>query len=103
VNVPCADTSQLTDNLVVGIRPEKLFVKREPIPTNGGVMLEGHMEEITFLGQLLRFHITFGESMMIVDDFGGVNRALRYQKADKVYMEINPKDCLLMPEHGETL
>ena len=41
--------------------------------------------------------------MMIVDDFGGVNRALRYQKADKIYMEINPKDCLLMPEHGETL
>ncbi|MFK5952697.1 MAG: ABC transporter ATP-binding protein, partial [Desulfobacterium sp.] len=103
MNIPCLDASKLTDNLVVGIRPEKLFVKREPMPTNGGVMLEGNVEEITFLGQLLRFHITFGENMMIVDDFGGVNRALRYQKADKVYMEINPKDCLLMPEHGETL
>ena len=75
----------------VGIRPEKLFVKSDPTPSNGGILLPVTMEEVTFLGQLLRFHVTFEGKMMIVDDFGGINRALRYQKLETAYIEDQPQ------------
>ena len=103
MNIPCADTSRLTQDVVVGIRPEKLFVRREPTPSNGGMMVPVKVEEVTFLGQLLRFHVIFNDIMMIVDDFGGINRALRYQKIDNAYIEIDPKDCLLIPEQEDVL
>ncbi len=103
LDIPCADTSRLTQDVMVGIRPEKLFVKSDPTPSNAGILLPVTMEEVTFLGQLLRFHVTFEGKMMIVDDFGGINRALRYQKLETAYIEINPKDCLLIPEQGDVL
>lgn len=101
--VPSSTPPELEKDIIIGIRPEKIFVKRDPAPTNGGIVLEGNLDEVTFLGQLLRFHVHFENEMIIVDDFGGVNRALRYQTAEKIYMEINPKDCLLMPRNSENL
>lgn len=98
--IPVPNASQLPDRTVLGIRPEKIVIQRERPAPNGSILLEGNMVEVTFLGQLLRFHVDVAGHMVIVDDFGGVNRALRYQKAGKVYLEIDPKDCLLMPANG---
>ena len=103
INIPSPESSRLTDKVVLGIRPEKIVIKREPSTSDGSILLEGNMVEVTFLGQLLRFHVEFNGNMVIIDDFGGVDRALRYQKAGKVYMEINPKDCLLMSEDGHDI
>jgi spermidine/putrescine ABC transporter ATP-binding subunit len=103
VELPYTNPSHLGDDVLVGIRPEKIFVKRDPSPSNGKILLEGNVLEVTFLGQLLRFHIEYEGHMMAVDDFGGVNRALRYQNAENVYMEIDPKDCILMPSRGDDL
>ena len=107
LQIPASDSAELgenSDDVVVAVRPEKIFVSREPeVSEEGNILLEGHLEGITFLGQLLRFHILFGDHSIIVDDFGGVNRAQRYQEADTVFMEINPKDFLLMSGHGKTL
>lgn len=88
----------VNSQVVIGIRPEKIFVKRKKTATNGGILLEGRFEEITFLGQLLRFHVTFEGQLLIVDDFGGVNRAQRYKEAETVYMEIHPKDITIIPD-----
>ena len=103
IDVASTHSNQHKTDVTIGIRPEKIFIKREPTPSDGCVILEGKLEEITFLGQLLRFHVAFEGNRIIVDDFGGVNRALRYQKTENVYMEINPKDCLLIPDHGDNL
>ena len=103
LQLPTPGTSPLNEKVVVAIRPEKIFVTREPKASEGNILLKGHLDEVTFLGQLLRFHVRFGDNQVIVDDFGGVNRAQRYQKTDTVYMEINPKDFLLMSGHGQTL
>jgi ABC-type Fe3+/spermidine/putrescine transport system ATPase subunit len=103
IDVASPHSNQQKTAVTIGIRPEKIFIKRDPTPSDGCVILEGKLEEITFLGQLLRFHVAFKGNRIIVDDFGGVNRALRYQKTETVYMEINPKDCLLIPDHGENL
>jgi len=102
-DVASTHPNQHKAKVTIGIRPEKIFVKREPSASDDCILLEGKLEEITFLGQLLRSHITFEGNMIIVDDFGGVNRALRYQEAETVYMEINPKDCLLIPDHNDNL
>ncbi len=103
IDMPSPDSSRLADTVVLGIRPEKIVIKREPSVLNGSILLAGKMVEVTFLGQLLRFHVEFEGNMVIVDDFGGVDRVLRYQKAENVYMEIDPKDCLLMSEDGDDL
>ncbi|MBT4091708.1 MAG: ABC transporter ATP-binding protein [Deltaproteobacteria bacterium] len=103
IDVASTHSNQNKTQVTIGIRPEKIFVKREPSVSDGCILLEGKLEEITFLGQLLRFHVTFEGNMIIVDDFGGVNRALRYQESENVYMEINPKDCLLIPDHNDNL
>lgn len=98
IDVASPRPQPLNAQVMIGIRPEKIFVKREPSPSKECILLEGKLEEITFLGQLLRFHVAFNGKLMIVDDFGGVNRAHRYQEVKKVYMEIHPKDCLLIPD-----
>jgi ABC-type Fe3+/spermidine/putrescine transport system ATPase subunit len=103
IQVPTPDALQLTQTVVAAIRPEKIFVTRKSVAADGNIVLKGHLEEVTFLGQLLRFHVRFGDSLIIVDDFGGVDRALRYQDAQTIYMAINPKDFLLMSGQGEAL
>ena len=98
IKIPGSHTFALNSSVVVGIRPEKIFVKREAVCSQECILLEGKLEGITFLGQLLRFHVMFGDKLLIVDDFGGVNRVQRYQGAEKIYMEIHPKDVLLIPD-----
>jgi spermidine/putrescine ABC transporter ATP-binding subunit len=101
INIAASDSARLPDDVVVGIRPEKIFIKKQPSASNGNALLEGKVVEVTFMGQLLRFHVDFAGTMMMVDEFGGVDGVLSYQKAGKVYLEIDPKDCMLITENDE--
>ena len=100
VDLPGVKRDNLSGEVVMAVRPENIFIKREKKKADDKLLLEGRLLDVTFLGQLLRFHVEFAGHTLIVDDFGGVNRAMRYSQADIVYMEIAPEDCKLMPNEN---
>jgi hypothetical protein len=52
---------------------------------------------MTFMGAMLRFHIEFGDKIIAVDGVGGPERTARYSPSEKVFLEIEPKNCLVLP------
>jgi spermidine/putrescine ABC transporter ATP-binding subunit len=100
IALPETPAGDLSGPVNLAVRPEKIVIKRRREAAAGKVMLEGRLLDVTFLGQLLRFHVAVAGETLMVDDFGGVQRVLRYQQAETVFLEIDPKDCLFMPDDG---
>jgi iron(III) transport system ATP-binding protein len=82
-------------DVLVGVRPEHISLTREPPQTTNNV-LEGRLIDMTFMGATLRFHIEFGDRMITVDGVGTAELGRRYRQTDKVYLEIEPKNCLIL-------
>jgi len=82
--------------VLVGVRPEHIRLKREQPQTTNNV-LQGRLIDMTFMGATLRFHIEFGDKIIAVDGVGGPERTARYNASEKVFLEIEPKNCLVLP------
>ena len=83
-------------NVVVGIRPEHISLKREkPSPEKN--FLEGTVIDITFMGATQRFHIESGDKIIAVDRVGSIDKTERYRQSEKVYIEIDQRNCRLFP------
>ena len=96
ITLPSSQSLQAGDDAVIGLRPEKIYIRRDMSVTEVCTLLECRLEEIAFLGQLLRFQLDFEDTMVIIDEFGGMDRVQRFRATDKIYMEINPKDYILI-------
>jgi len=82
--------------VIVGVRPEHIKVhKKKPVTRNN--LLEGTVVDITFLGATQRFHIEYGNTIIAVDRVGGGHLQERYKQSEKIFLEINPKNCLILP------
>jgi ABC-type Fe3+/spermidine/putrescine transport system ATPase subunit len=90
----------LSGDVVLAIRPEKIFVRREEDLEADKLSLEAKLIDVVFMGQLLRFQVEFAGNILMADDFGGAKRVMRYKDAEKVFIQIDPKDCMLMPDDG---
>jgi spermidine/putrescine ABC transporter ATP-binding subunit len=82
--------------VLVGVRPEHIRLKREQPQTPNNV-LEGRLIDMTFMGATLRFHIEFGDKIIAVDGVGSPERTASYSPSGKVFLEIEPKNCLVLP------
>jgi spermidine/putrescine ABC transporter ATP-binding subunit len=82
--------------VLVGVRPEHIRLKREQPQTTNNV-LEGRLIDMTFMGATLRFHIEFGDKIIAVDSVGSPERTAKYNASEKVFLEIEPQNCLVLP------
>lgn len=83
-------------DVLVGIRPERITLKRER-PSTDENLLEGRVIDITFMGATKRFHVESGNKIIVVEAVGGAGREEVYRQAEKVYLVMDPKSCLLFP------
>ncbi|MBW2123157.1 MAG: TOBE domain-containing protein [Deltaproteobacteria bacterium] len=84
-----------TGRILVAVRPEHVSLKREA-PETGMNALEGRIVDVTFLGPTLRFHVELGGAMIVVDTVGDC-RSERYRLEERVYLELDPASCFLLP------
>jgi putative spermidine/putrescine transport system ATP-binding protein/spermidine/putrescine transport system ATP-binding protein len=98
LDLPGVKVGELSGDVVLAIRPEKIFVRREEDLDANKLLMEAKLIDVVFMGQLLRFQVEYAGNILMVDDFGGVNRVMRYKGAEKVFMQVDPKDCMLMPD-----
>jgi predicted metalloprotease with PDZ domain len=49
------------------------------------------------MGATLRYHIEFGDKIIAVDGVGSSERTAKYNASEKVFLEIEPKNCLVLP------
>ena len=82
--------------VLVGVRPEHIRLKREQPQTTNNV-LQGRLIDLTFMGATLRYHIEFGDKIIAVDGVGSSERTAKYNASEKVFLEIEPKNCLVLP------
>ncbi len=82
--------------VLVGVRPEHIRLKREQPQTTNNV-LEGRLVDMTFMGATLRFHIEVGGKIIAVDDISSRERTAKYKASEKFFLEIEPKNCLVLP------
>ena len=82
--------------VLVGVRPEHIQLKRNR-PQTANNILEGRLIDMTFMGATLRFHIEFGDQIIAVDGIGSPEKAGKYGASEKVFLEIEPKNCLVLP------
>jgi ABC-type Fe3+/spermidine/putrescine transport system ATPase subunit len=82
--------------VLVGIRPEHIQLKRKR-PQTANNILKGRLIDMTFMGATLRFHIEFGDKIIAVDGVGSPEKAGKYSASEKVFLEIEPKNCLVLP------
>ena len=92
----CSADAPLDADIVVGIRPERIRLRRRK-PDSTLNVLAGNVIDVTFMGATQRFHVEFAGRMLVAEDVGGVRRAQRYRQSDTVYLEIDPRDCLVLP------
>ena len=94
--------AQLTGNgpcptdVVVGVRPEQITLHRHA-PAAGENVLCGKLLDVTFMGATQRFHVGFGDRMIVVEDVGSAGREIRWRASEEVYLKIQPHACLVLP------
>jgi hypothetical protein len=49
------------------------------------------------MGATLRFHIEFGGKIIAVDDISSRERTAKFNASEKFFLEIEPKNCLVLP------
>ena len=97
IRLALSEASPEDGGALVAVRPERIFLHPEACEDKDCIQLEGEILDITFLGQLIRVHVEFGQSVLMVDEFGGMNLADQYRKMKKIWMRIDPKDCMVLP------
>ena len=100
VEVTKSDVTPDNGKVLVAVRPERISMHLEAPENFADMLLEVAIMDVTFLGQLLRIHTDFAGTILMADEFGGVNLADRYRKAKTAYLEIKTKDCMVLPDHG---
>lgn len=90
-NVPLA-----SGKVLIGIRPEHIVLNHQK-PQNENNVLEGRLIDVTFMGATRRFHIEFGQKIIAVDSVGAVEQDRQYCQGENVYLEIEPRNCLILP------
>jgi spermidine/putrescine transport system ATP-binding protein len=98
----CRITAQAVDEdlacgkVLIGVRPEHIVLRRQkPQSTNN--VLEGRLLDVTFMGATRRFHIEFGQKIIAVDSVGVDEHDRQYRQGENIYLEIEPRNCLVLP------
>lgn len=80
---------------LLAVRPEHITLRTD-LPAGRETVLQGEILEITFMGATLRYHVAVGDKTLVVDEVG--NREPRsHRLGERVYLEINPASCSLLP------
>ncbi len=87
---------RLSGKVIIGIRPEHIKIHKEK-PASDNNLLEGTITDITFLGATKRFHVEYGDKIIAVDRVGGSSMEETYKQSETIFMEMDPKNCLVLP------
>lgn len=87
---------EISGDVLVGVRPENIALRKKK-PLTDKNLLEGKVIDITFMGATQRFYIEFMEKIIVVDRVGGDGQSERYRLSEHVYLEMDSKNCLLLP------
>jgi len=80
----------------VSVRPERIFLHRN-VPPGDKNVLQGRILDVTFMGSTVRRHVEFNGGMVNVDQLAGAADD-GFRQSETVYMEMDPRDCLLLPD-----
>lgn len=90
-----AEKTPPSGEVLVAVRPEHITLRREQTETDKNI-LEGRIIDITFMGPTLRFHVESGNTVIVVDAVGDA-RLERYHLEERVYLQMDPGSCFLLP------
>ncbi len=77
----------------ISIRPEKIrLLQQKPQTTEALHVFEAKVEKIIFLGSTIEYRLRVGETEYFTHTF----TSEIYPEGETVYMEIQPKDCILL-------
>ena len=77
----------------ISIRPEKIrLLQQKPQTTEALNVFEAKVEKIIFLGSTIEYRLRVGETEYFTHTF----TSEIYPEGETVYMEIQPKDCILL-------
>jgi putative spermidine/putrescine transport system ATP-binding protein len=85
-------TGKSGDSRAVALRPEALVINGA---TGDGNHLKGTIEEVNFLGAVVRVRVRFGESAVDIDTFNSPNTPPP-RRGDAVNVSFAPEDVLLL-------
>jgi putative spermidine/putrescine transport system ATP-binding protein len=80
----------------IALRPEALALNR---PNGQGNHLKGTIDEVSFLGAIVRINVRFGESLVSIDTFNSPN-APPPRRGDAVTVSFAPEDVLMLEAAG---
>jgi iron(III) transport system ATP-binding protein len=88
------DVPSVGETVAAAVRPESIKVAEQPNPAMNNI--EGQVDVGLFVGEAVDYHVEVGDEIVRVK---GDPRS-RFRRRDKVYLEIDPRDCVLIPPDG---